>query len=95
MTIFIKANKYYNKMKYRNNFIKNNKKQKSNYRKVKINKRFKSINKIKTDNLKYSSHEKFLLLFENQKHRFKLKNPKNSEKKFRVIFNSIIIILSE
>ena len=52
----------------------------------------KSKNKIKTDNLIYSSHQKLLLL-ENQKYRYKLKKQKNSEKKFRVIFNSIIILL--
>ena len=41
----------------------------------------KSKNKIKTDNLIYSSHQKLLLLLENQKYRYKLKKQKNSEKK--------------
>ena len=76
-------------MKYRKNFIKNNKKQKSNYRPVKINKRHKSANRIKLDNFIYSSHEKLLL--KNPKYRYKLNKPKNSEKTFPVIFNSIII----
>ena len=78
-------------MKYRKNIIKKNKKQNSNYRAVKINKRSKSINKIKSDNFIYSSHEKLLL--KNQKYRYKLNKQKNSEKTFPVIFNSIIILL--
>ena len=78
-------------MKYRKNFIKKNKKQNSNYRRVKINKRSKSINIIKSDNLIYPSHKKLSL--KRQKYRYKLKKQKNSKKTFPVIFNAIILLL--
>ena len=78
-------------MKYRKNFIKKNKKQNSNYRTVKMNKSSKSINKIKLDNLIYSSHKK--LSIKKQKYRYKLKKQKNSKKIFPVIFNAIILLL--
>jgi len=78
-------------MKYRKNYIKKNKKQNSNYRRVKINKRSKSINIIKSDNLIYPSHKKLSL--KKQKYRYKLKKQKNSKKTFPVIFNAIILLL--
>ena len=78
-------------MKIRKNVVKNNKKQNSNYRTIKINKRFRPNNKIQLDSLKYSSREK--LLPKNIKFRVKRNKPKNYEKTFRLIFNAIILLL--